>query len=392
MAKKRKLNHHLYQDKTSGIWYFQKKVRGREKSYKSSLETTSVVEARRKRDEYLKQIQIHGLIPQEEAQVPSHDVLFGEVATQWAGIIKPRIEETTFMNYRKVMNTHILPNFGNKPIDEIACLDIELFVSKLKCLSKTKQNILTPFRLVMKFARKHKMIQTNPFADVEPIKKTKSRTKRPLNLDEIKYFLDQLEDFWLPLFVFLFFTGVRIAEAAGLKWKRVDFHNGSVKIRRNLVRCKNGRIIYKKPKTESSIRDVKLPQFVIEALLEQRKRTWKRNGDNFVFLNKVGMPLHRHTLNKNVIRPTLKKAGIHSKISVKDTRASYITNSLDENERMSFIQKQVGHTTTRMIVDHYYRYTPAKDDGQKLENAWSSTSIPPESEDADFQPIENKKK
>lgn len=33
---------------------------------------------------------------------------------------------------------------------------------------------------------------------------------------------------------------------------------------------------------------------------------------------------------------------------------SYITNALDRNERMSFIQKQVGHTTTRMIVDHYF--------------------------------------
>ena len=34
----------------------------------------------------------------------------------------------------------------------------------------------------------------------------------------------------------------------------------------------------------------------------------------------------------------------------------------------------------------------AKDYWQKLENAWSSTSIPPEPEDAGFQPIENKKK
>jgi integrase len=45
---------------------------------------------------------------------------------------------------------------------------------------------------------------------------------------------------------------------------------------------------------------------------------------------------------------------------------------------MSFVQKQVGHTTTRMIVDHYYRYVPAPDDGAKLEEAWNSTRILPE--------------
>ena len=123
-----------------------------------------------------------------------------------------------------------------------------------------------------------------------------------------------------------------------------------------------------------------MPEFVIVELREQRKRTWKGNVDDFVFLNRAGRPLHRHTLNNSVIKRTLKKVGITTPISIKDTRASFITNALDENERMSFIQKQVGHATTRMIVDHYYRYTPAPDDGSRLEKAWNSTRILPESD------------
>jgi integrase len=55
MAKK-KLNHHLYEDEKSGVWYFQKKVRGIQKPYKFSLGTTLVGEARKKRDEYLRQV------------------------------------------------------------------------------------------------------------------------------------------------------------------------------------------------------------------------------------------------------------------------------------------------------------------------------------------------
>ncbi len=385
MAKKKKLDHHLYQDKDSGIWYFQKKVRGIVKPYKFSLETTSVVEARRKRDKYLKEIELHGQILQPEV-TSSEAMLFGEAAVKWSEIVQ--IEETTLDNYRKIMNAHVLPAFGNWHIDTITGLDIELFISKLKCGSKTKQNVLTPFRDVMKFAKKHKIIQTNPFDDVEPIKKTKSKKKRPLSLDEIKLFLDSLGDFWKPLLIFLFFTGARIAEAAGLKWKRVDLVNGVAKIRKTIVYVR-GKKIYKRPKTESSVRDIKLPKIVIEALREQRKRTWKGNGENFVFLNTKGDNIHRHTINNSVVRPTLKKAGISSNISIKDTRATYITNSLDENERMSFIQKQVGHTTTRMIVDHYYRYVPAPDDGKRLEEAWNSTSILPDQDDVDLEDIEN---
>lgn len=379
MAKK--LNQCLYQDQNSGVWYFQKKVRGIPKPYKFSLETKSVVEARRKRDDLLKEIYIHGQILKTDAVPAEESMPFGEVAKRWSEIVKTNVEETTFENYRKVMNCHVLPYFGNTPIDSMTSLDIETFISKLKCGSKTKQNILTPFKFVMKFAKTHQIIPYNPFVDVGPIKKTKGEQKRPLSLEEIKSFIDVLDVLWKPLFILLFFSGVRIAEASALKWKRVDFKNGVVKIRRNLVRGKGGKLIYKTPKTESSIRDVKLPEFVIEALREQRKRTWKGDGDNFVFLNKAGRPIHRHTLNNTVIKPALKKVAITSKISIKDTRATFITNALDENERMSFIQKQVGHTNTRMIVDHYYRYTPAPDDGSHLENAWNSTRILPESGD-----------
>ena len=372
------INHHLYQDKASGVWYFQKKVRGHGKPYKLSLETRSKLEARRKRDEYLKQIDQQGFITAvSEVQEPE-TMVFGEVAVKWAKIVKTQVAETTFWNYQKTMNKHVLPAFGNHHIDAITSLEIEVFISNLTCGSKTKQNILTPFRLVMKFAKKHKIIQSNPFMDVDPIKKTKGSQKRPLTMDETRQFIDGLDEFWKPLFIVLFFSGVRVAEASALKWKRVDLKNGVIKVRRNLVRLKGGKIIYKKPKTESSIRDVKVPGFVLDALREQRKRTWKGDGEGLVFLNRIDRPIHRHTLNRLVIRPVLERLGITTAISIKDTRASFITNALDQNERMSYVQKQVGHTTTRMIVDHYYRYVPAPDDGTKLENAWKSTRILPE--------------
>jgi integrase len=70
--------------------------------------------------------------------------------------------------------------------------------------------------------------------------------------------------------------------------------------------------------------------------------------------------------NQGVGNPTLKKLGITTLINFKDTRASFITNAMDNNERMSYIQKQVGHTTTRMVVDHYYRHVPAPMMGPNL--------------------------
>ncbi len=145
------------------------------------------------------------------------------------------------------------------------------------------------------------------------------------------------------------------------------------------------------PKAEGSVRDVKLHEVTIDALREQRKRTWKGNRENFVFQNTHGHTIHRHTLNRLVVKPTLREAGLLDNRSIKETRASYITNALDCAERMSFIQRQVGHVNTKMIVEHYYRFVPADDDGQKLESAWKSTSILPDLGNGDLELSENKR-
>ena len=383
MAKK-KLNHHLYQDPKSEVWYFQKKVRGAPKPYKFSLETTSITTAREKRDEYLKQIEYHGYIPTLEREIPSVDnqgKVFGEVAVEWASIKRSRVSETTYHAYQKAMNTHVLKHFGNVPINQITSLEIEKFLSNLKCTPKTKINIYTPFKGVMKFAKKHKIIQYDPTIDVDPIGEDSSKKNEhpPLSLNEIQQFLEHLDDFWKPLFIFMFFTGVRIGEASALKWKRVDLKKGIAKIHRSLVYIE-GKKVYKSTKTDGSHRDIMFFPPVNDALLEQKKRTFKGSLEDFVFLNRKGANIHRHTLNRTVIKPTLVKAGLGENRSIKDTRASYITNCLDNGERMSFVQRQVGHVNTKMIIEHYYRNVSAPDDGSRLAEAWHSTSIPPEVE------------
>jgi integrase len=379
-------NHHLYKDTHSETWYFQKKVRGIEKPYKFSLETISIVEARRKRDEYLKQIAIYGYIPKAEQPIVSESPLFGEIAQQWAAIKKTKVSMTTFSEYQKSMNKYVLPVFGNKQIDRMTSLEIEAFMSKLPGSGKYKQNIMTPFKNIMKFAKKHKIIQYNPMEDVEGVKTSKMEI-HPLSLEEIGTFLDHVEDFYYPLFVTLFFAGLRIGELAGLKWKRVDLPKRVLKIRKTIV-FRKGIMLYKEPKTQSSIRDVKITEVVVEALRIQRQRTWKGEGDNFVFLNKWGRPINAHSLNYHVFKRTLLKAGLPMNRSLKDTRSSFITNALDANERLGFIQKQVGHTNTKMIVNHYYNHIPSKDDGARLEDAWNSTRILPESKEVKFQHTE----
>ncbi|MFZ0611110.1 MAG: hypothetical protein WAM73_02625 [Desulfobacterales bacterium] len=63
---------------------------------------------------------------------------------------------------------------------------------------------------------------------------------------------------------------------------------------------------------------------------------------------------------------TLKKAGLSVNRSCRDTRGTFITNALDANETMGFVQNQVGHSSIKPIVNHYYNRIPRVEDGQNL--------------------------
>lgn len=75
------------------------------------------------------------------------------------------------------------------------------------------------------------------------------------------------------------FTGVRIGELCGLRWEDVDFADGTVNIRRTVeriadldtTRTEKTKVVITVPKTESSIRSIPLPQFLLEYLRERKK-------------------------------------------------------------------------------------------------------------------------
>jgi integrase len=104
------------------------------------------------------------------------------------GCPEGKVSKSTMEEYKKDMNNQVLPKFGNIPISSISSLDIENFICKLNCSGKRKNNILTPFRDVVKFAKKHKFITDNPMLNVDRIEEAAS-DKNPLSLDEIKIFL-----------------------------------------------------------------------------------------------------------------------------------------------------------------------------------------------------------
>ena len=350
-------NHHMF--KRGDTWYFQKKVEGLEKPVKMSLGTTSVVEARRRRNEKLEEIgRSGGYFPQEQKHpVPE----FGELALKWFDLRKAKLKKSTVKDYRNSLNNFILPKFGNIPIDQIKYLDIETFIKELGCTNNRAINILCPMRSIFKLALKSEYIDKNPMNLLDPLKPEKPDIN-PFSMEDVKLFLENVDPFCRNFFVVAFFTGMRFGEMSALKWKNVDFRLHVIKVRETLVMGEEG-----SPKTQGSIRDIDIKKFqmVVEAFREQRKATFGKSP--YVFLNTYGSPVKSGSMRKYVWNKAIAKIGLEHRTMLQ-TRHTFITLMLDSGEHIGWIARQVGHTSPKMIFERYYSYIKnyQSDDGLKF--------------------------
>ncbi len=347
MAKNK--NHHL--KKRGNVWYFMTMVNG--DRIKKAL-STSVTEARRLRDDHLSEIKLYGDISRPEPLKVGK--LFGDVAQQWVKIKRKKVKISTLRDYRGAMNYYILPRFGNTPINKITFLDVEEFMSELKCSAKRVNNILVPMRSVMEFAHRADLIDKNPLTLVKNLKTDKPDIY-PLSMEKVNRFLSGVLPYYKGFFTVAFFTGMRFGEMSALKWQNVDFKLCVIKVRETRVRGEEGR-----PKTPGSVRDIKMIPPVVEAMRNQRKQTMGKSI--YVFLNQKDRPLLPNSINYHIWKPALKKAGLKPR-SLYQTRHTFATLMLDAGELPGWVQKMMGHETMKMILERYYSYIKnyQRDDG-----------------------------
>ena len=102
---------------------------------------------------------------------------------------------------------------------------------------------------------------------------------------------------------------MRISEAAGLRWRDVDFVGGEIVVTLQLSRPREGRAVQLVPvKTQASVRSVPIFPAVEEMLvrrLEVEQQAGRGRDDDFVFCTRRGTPLQQ----RNVARRGVAAAG-----------------------------------------------------------------------------------
>ena len=283
---------------------------------------------------------------------------FAERSIEWRHSHKLAVES--------IFKIHLMPAFAALHLDEIDRAKVMDFRRQMvdataqkagRCATlapATVNRIISILRLVMAEAGLRHGI-TNPCIEIRRLK-LKRTDIQPFSLEEIGRILAGVRPDYRPYLTFRFFTGVRSAEASGLKWRHVDFARNLVMIRETF---RNGRTDY--TKTDGSQRDLQMSAPVLEALKAMRPASYDEHpaafADTYVFHTRAGHPIDTTNFVYRVWKPLLARLDIPYRRPY-EMRHSCATLWLAAGEAPEWIARQLGHTTTEMLFRTYSRYVP----------------------------------
>ena len=287
---------------------------------------------------------------------------------------------TTYKRYCRMLETRLLPYFGHFYINKIRPTDIMKFYDLLEKDtqlvrnngSKTKKplsgkTILEHHRLSRAMLHKAvywQLIVANPAERVQSPKARKPK-RRSYNDEQTKILLENLELLSIEdtkykvAIILTIFTGVRLGELMGLEWQDVDFKNGIISINRSSQYLSDMGVFTKTPKTESSIREIAIPEFII-SLLEEYKLWYEdqksiygelwTNSDR-LFVQADGKPMHPSSISKWFVRyvitiglPVINFHGL------RHTNASLL---VAQNVDIAVVSARLGHAQISTTLDFY---------------------------------------
>lgn len=344
----------IYQ-RPNGRWRAQIYIAGERLSYSAKTRKEAIDWLLKIRNEVKNGLNIEG-----------SKIFYSAFLDDWLETKKPQVAEQTWSYYSQFVRDYIKPKLGMYKLRELSTRRIQGFYNHLVEQGIGLRTIEKNHSIIhasLNYALKYGLIPSNPDAFTDPPKPKKKEMKY-LNIGEVKKLLQvakENNDRNYALYYLAIVTGMRQGELLGSQWKNVDLERGIIKVVQNLKRLPNGKLVFGKPKTKTSIRSIKIGEDTIEVLKEQKERITNEREDikvkhlwkemDMVFPSTIGTPIDPTNLLKK-FRQLLRKSGL-PKIRFHDLRHTSASLMLNNGVDVLVASRRLGHSKPSITLDVY---------------------------------------
>ena len=260
-----------------------------------------------------------------EKQSANPDMTFQNLYEIYMEDMAARLKQSTLLTKKAVLQTHILPFFGSKPINEIKASDVRRWQAKLMSspnnYSQTYlKKINTELNSIINYAKRFYDLNTNPCGKAGTIGKAKAEEMDYWTYNEYIAFREGVKDKPLSYICFevLYWTGMREGELLALSPADIDIDNKLISINRTYQRI-GGKDVFTSPKTRKSKRKIPIPDFLCQELSDYIQSRYMLDADERLF------PVTKSYLSHEMIRGC-KNTGV-KKIRIHDIRHPYVKHT-----------------------------------------------------------------
>lgn len=313
-----------------------------------------------------------------EKQSANPDMTFQNLYEIYMEDTAARLKQSTLLTKKAVLQTHILPFFGSKPINEIKASDVRRWQAKLMSspnnYSQTYlKKINTELNSIINYAKRFYDLNTNPCGKAGTIGKAKAEEMHYWTYDEYIAFREGVKDKSLSYICFevLYWTGMREGELLALSPADIDLDNKTISINRTYQRIE-GKDVFTSPKTRKSKRKIPIPDFLCQELSDYIQSRYMLDADERLF------PVTKSYLSHEMIRGC-KNTGV-KKIRIHDIRHSHASLLINQGCDALMLADRLGHEKVSTTLNTYSHLFPHKQQElvHSLESLQATDSPTPE--------------
>ena len=281
---------------------------------------------------------------------------------------QPNIRTATADRYKLMIETHTIPRIGKIKLKKLTSRDLQKLYKDLMehgrvnrrsghgdpgLSSTTVRSVHLMLHSAFERAVKERLIPRNPTDDcIAPkVRKVEMKTLRP---EHLKAYLDAADTRGvLPMFYLELVSGLRKGELVALLWDDLDIQNRTISVSKQYIKNPSGKLTLSRPKTETSVRRVSIPQEAVDLLIREHE---KHPENPYMFPSSATGEMYYPDSVVKLHEKILKDAGLEH-IRFHDLRHTFATLALQNGVDIKTVSSMLGHYDAGFTLRTYTHAT-----------------------------------
>lgn len=281
------------------------------------------------------------------------DLTFGEFSETWLQTrqvkgrpLRPRTRE----HYQLLLDKHLLPVFGSKPLRSITPEMVDRWYAKTATAAPTlRAHCYSLLKTILESARtgRTRYIEANPCLIDGAAATTRKIRPKPATVQELGTLVENMPDRLQAMVLLASWCALRLGELTELRRKDIDLDDGVIRIRRAAVRVDGGFEVGD-PKSDAGSRDVAIPPHLLTPIKRHLAKHTEPQPESLLFPADSGGHMQPSTLYRHYYRA--RAAAGRPDLRFHDLRHTGATLAAATGATLKELMDRLGHSTVQAAL------------------------------------------